>query len=325
MDASPFDKLSAEIRNMIYEHALRVPIPIVLEADGLCTKITSRSVRASVNALTQTCRAIRLETTKMFYALNDFTISCNDTFRIRKEIKPDLLPTGVVSDVLCTFDEEALFCRIIGPQNTAALRSIELRVRLTSLLDVRLWGASVLNLHFRKRDVHSGFWKITFIRPASDTNPRAGAVCFSLDIGRTFTYNCERWTERLEEDRTEDAPMRLANLREQFAFWRSAALDEKKWSEKVELNGPSRTKEMRRACRPMCWFDFRSSIGMSGIEDVERETEDFGSEGAKDKKRETKGHGKYCVLCAGGRNGKRIEASLNVHEQRSNDRCALPT
>ena len=74
----------------------------------------------------------------MFYALNDFTISYNDTFRIRKEIKPDLLPTGVVSDVLCTFDEEALFCRIISPKNIATLRSIKLRVRLTLLLDVLL-------------------------------------------------------------------------------------------------------------------------------------------------------------------------------------------
>ena len=283
MEASPFAKLSAEIRNMIYEHALRVPIPIVLEADERCKKFARKSVRASVNALTKTCREIRLDTTEMFYALNDFTISCNDTFRIRKEIKLDLLPTGVVSDVLCTFDEEALFCGIIGPRNTAALRSIELRVRLISLLDISLWGASVLNLHFRKRHARSGFWKITFMRQASDTNPRAGAVCFSLDIGRTFTYDCVRWTERLEEDRKEDAPMRLAELREQFAFWRSVALDEKKWSEKVELNGPSRTKEMRRACRPRCWFEFRSSIGMSGIEDVERDTEDFGSEGAEDK------------------------------------------
>ena len=264
MEASPFAKLSAEIRNMIYEHALRVPIPIVLEADERCENFPSKSVPASVNALTKTCREIRLDTTEMFYALNDFTISCNDNFRIRKEIKPYPLPTGVVSDVLCTFDEEALFCRIIGPRNTAALRSIELRVRLISLLD-SLWGASEVNLHFQKRHAHSGFWEITFMRQASDTNPRAGAVCFSLDIGRKFTYDCARWTERLEEDRREDAPMRLAELREQFVFWRSVALDKKKWSEKVELNGPSRTKEMRRACRPRCWFEAGSSIGMSRI------------------------------------------------------------
>ena len=74
----------------------------------------------------------------MFYALNDFTISYNDTFRIRKEIKLDLLPTGVVSDVLYMFDEEALFCRIISPRNIAALRSIKLRVRLILLLDISL-------------------------------------------------------------------------------------------------------------------------------------------------------------------------------------------
>ena len=74
----------------------------------------------------------------MFYALNDFTISYNDTFRIRKEIKLDLLPTGVVSDVLYTFDEEALFYRIIDPRNIATLRSIKLRVRLILLLDISL-------------------------------------------------------------------------------------------------------------------------------------------------------------------------------------------
>ena len=119
----------------MYEHVLRVLIPIVLEANERYKNFLSKLVLVSVNALTKTYREIRLDTTKIFYALNDFTISYNDNFRIRKEIKPYLLPTSVVSDVLCTFDEEALFYRIISPRNIATLRSIKLRVRLISLLD----------------------------------------------------------------------------------------------------------------------------------------------------------------------------------------------
>ena len=228
MDASPLAKLSAEVRNMIYERALSVPFPFVLEADESCKKFHGGSERTNFNALTKTCRQIRFETTQMFYALNDFAIFCNDTFRIRKEIVSYKLPIGVVRDVLCTFDEEALFCGMIGPQNTAALRSFELRVRLMSLLDISLWGASLLNLYERKRHVHSGWWKVTFLRKASDSNPHSGAVCLSLDAGKGFISDCAYWTSRLEENREDDAPMRQAKLKEQFVFWRSFAISEEK-------------------------------------------------------------------------------------------------
>ena len=189
----------------------------------------------------------------MFYALNDFVISCNDTFRIRKAIKSYKLPTDAVSAVLCTFDEEALFRGMSGPRNTAALPSVELRVRLISLLDISLWSASVLNLHFRKRHTYSSWWKVTFMRHASDSNPHAGAICFSLDMGSTFTHDCARWMERIEENREEDSPMRQAQLREQFAYWRGVALDEAKRNEKVQLNGRSEMNEISRACRPGRW------------------------------------------------------------------------
>ncbi|KXS98586.1 hypothetical protein AC578_4314 [Pseudocercospora eumusae] len=69
MDTSPFNKLSAELRNEIYELALSFEEPILI------TKTSHSRLESSVKqptALLQTCRQIRAETTKMFYANNVF-------------------------------------------------------------------------------------------------------------------------------------------------------------------------------------------------------------------------------------------------------------
>lgn len=69
MEASPFSKISGELRNAIYHEALTHShgIRLVMHENKLmCTKLPSR--------LSQTCRAMRNETLKLEFSLNSLTI-----------------------------------------------------------------------------------------------------------------------------------------------------------------------------------------------------------------------------------------------------------
>lgn len=71
MDSSPFSKLSAELRNEIYELALSFENTIFI------TNTSDYRLKSSTKhptALLQTCRQIRAEATKMFYANNAFRV-----------------------------------------------------------------------------------------------------------------------------------------------------------------------------------------------------------------------------------------------------------
>ncbi|KAH9832361.1 hypothetical protein Tdes44962_MAKER08809 [Teratosphaeria destructans] len=81
MDASPLKKLSAELRNAIYELVLTQDRPINLsvikekKVKGLAKeKYNNRRIPSTFLALTTTCRAIRADTRHMFYFVNDFIV-----------------------------------------------------------------------------------------------------------------------------------------------------------------------------------------------------------------------------------------------------------
>ncbi|KAF7195273.1 hypothetical protein HII31_03479 [Pseudocercospora fuligena] len=77
MESSPFGKLSAELRNEIYELALTFEDTLIVTetsaSNGLYCSV------AHPTALLQTSRQIRSEATKMFYANNSFHITDSDT------------------------------------------------------------------------------------------------------------------------------------------------------------------------------------------------------------------------------------------------------
>lgn len=82
MDNSPFSKLSAELRNMIYEYALKQERPIIVTAYSTAkhTEHEHHTADRHPLALAQTCQEIRGESLQLFYAVNTFTLS----FRLAK-------------------------------------------------------------------------------------------------------------------------------------------------------------------------------------------------------------------------------------------------
>jgi hypothetical protein len=80
MDASPFSNLSPELRNKVYEYSLQQEQPILIKAYSTpkATKPEHRTNIAYPLGLTQSCREIRTECTKLFYAINTFTILVGD-------------------------------------------------------------------------------------------------------------------------------------------------------------------------------------------------------------------------------------------------------
>ncbi|KAK5122088.1 hypothetical protein LTR85_004334 [Meristemomyces frigidus] len=69
MEASPLKKLPAELRNRIYEMALQHEDAIIIRTDGAFDELSASGLPL---ALTATCREIRNDTLKMFYANNAF-------------------------------------------------------------------------------------------------------------------------------------------------------------------------------------------------------------------------------------------------------------
>ena len=80
MDHSPFSKLPAELRNNIYELAIREPGAVAISVEnGYIGKraFQARPVGYGARrlALTMTCQEIRNETTAMYYNINSFSIT----------------------------------------------------------------------------------------------------------------------------------------------------------------------------------------------------------------------------------------------------------
>lgn len=78
MDSSPFVRLPPEMRNRIYELALSHHEPIEVHAVCPNNRFNRPSVwpitQSRLRALTQTCKAIRAESSKLFFASNDFVL-----------------------------------------------------------------------------------------------------------------------------------------------------------------------------------------------------------------------------------------------------------
>lgn len=76
MDRSPLAKLPAELRNHVYELALRHPVPLKLYWDPILDefhRLEAFRPRLPL-ALTETCQQVRVECTQIFYAINTFII-----------------------------------------------------------------------------------------------------------------------------------------------------------------------------------------------------------------------------------------------------------
>ena len=87
MDNSPFSRLSPELRNQIYHLVLQQPHPIQVRKRSqedrdmrryLDRLDTSQQNRPQPLALTMTCRAIRDESTQLFFAANVFCFTYQD-------------------------------------------------------------------------------------------------------------------------------------------------------------------------------------------------------------------------------------------------------
>ncbi|KAK4629645.1 hypothetical protein CLAFUW4_08310 [Fulvia fulva] len=78
MDKSPLGSLAPELRNRIYELVLAQDQPVYIiqtsRAYGKYKQDPHRSRRLEI-AITQTCRLLRQESTKMFYGFNLFTFA----------------------------------------------------------------------------------------------------------------------------------------------------------------------------------------------------------------------------------------------------------
>ncbi|KAI6907166.1 hypothetical protein KC318_g3891 [Hortaea werneckii] len=73
MENSPIATLSAELRNQIYHLVLTHPEPIIIISSYSGDEISSPVARQrKLLALTRTCRTIRKEAIKIFYAVNTF-------------------------------------------------------------------------------------------------------------------------------------------------------------------------------------------------------------------------------------------------------------
>ena len=99
MDDSPLSKLPGEVRNEIYQLALRHTSPIIIcknENEVMAVNSTPAM------ALTAVCRQMRKETLKIFYAVNSFTIQTeyfNSCYDSMIEDGDDFDPPDVLSSI----------------------------------------------------------------------------------------------------------------------------------------------------------------------------------------------------------------------------------
>lgn len=129
MDASPLARLPPELRNRIYERAVALSEPITTlwwpDTEKFSAVRRSRPTRRYPFALAQTCNAIRSETLKLTYNLNDVELRVLDADDAGYE------------------HAVRTFLSAIGPENEAVLRSVTIYIgawhrRVTSRRDTLL-------------------------------------------------------------------------------------------------------------------------------------------------------------------------------------------
>lgn len=104
MDNSPFARLSPELRNHIYEIALRHDQPLYVPPSTHL--IRKAEYEVSSLGLLRTCKAVSEESTRLFYNVNTFAFECRGAGQVDKRLKS--------------------FADTIGPANTEVIQSIVL-------------------------------------------------------------------------------------------------------------------------------------------------------------------------------------------------------
>jgi len=133
-------RLSAEIRNQIYELALHQNDPInVRRKSESRTRVPPPPLRLEHEvshpmALTTTCRQIRAECVQLFYATNTFAINCGWSNCHGKKRQ-------------CERGDKALgdFLHQIGPSNTSALRAILFKTCSEAFTDPAIFENTFMN------------------------------------------------------------------------------------------------------------------------------------------------------------------------------------
>lgn len=122
MDNSPFARLSPELRNKIYQLALRKSTKWSIDID--LTQL------ARSNQLTRTCRQVHSETHAMFYAINEFFVC------IYNKRDADQLET--LLDHLGPETVSCIRCLEINAYNGGGTRDLVVRSRLLAWTGYRL-------------------------------------------------------------------------------------------------------------------------------------------------------------------------------------------
>ncbi|KAK4550180.1 hypothetical protein LTR36_003147 [Oleoguttula mirabilis] len=113
MENSPLARLPPELRNRIYELALKSDRPFTLVFKHMLGQEPSAQQRHPTG-LARTCKALRKEATQLFYAINAF------------EIQTDESPDYISTTCCYLVRNVRAFVDMIGASNACALRSITL-------------------------------------------------------------------------------------------------------------------------------------------------------------------------------------------------------
>ncbi|KAK3636414.1 hypothetical protein LTR56_014201 [Elasticomyces elasticus] len=151
MANSFFGRLMPEVRNTIYELALRQPEPIVVrwhdDREDHPEDVVSNSVDKFITALTKTCKQIGKECGTMFYAINKFQFDSS----------ADSMPKTIIVE---------RFLDTIGGENAKAMRFMIVDVGLfRSVLAHFLVYALQEVLRFSELNPHAKFECRASIRP----------------------------------------------------------------------------------------------------------------------------------------------------------------
>ena len=128
MDASPFRKLPAELRNRIYEFALQQTASVAICMRSSSPKLQPLRFR-NLLALTTTCKEIREQASGILYAVNHFELIAEPVALLGK------------ADAGLKFVEFKFslhkWIRSIGQRSSSSLRHVELDV---GLIRRRIWS-----------------------------------------------------------------------------------------------------------------------------------------------------------------------------------------
>ncbi|KAF2765370.1 hypothetical protein EJ03DRAFT_354950 [Teratosphaeria nubilosa] len=131
MDASPLQKLPAELRNDIYELVLTQNRPINLSVgkkkDECLAKLDYNNRRISPNflAITTTCRTIRADTRQMFYFVNDFVVGRQGMDKIPADAAMPNKIRAFTNNHMARINR---FLCTIGTENATSIGSITFRL-----------------------------------------------------------------------------------------------------------------------------------------------------------------------------------------------------